>query len=130
MELLQKILTFSITPVLVSIFYFLSLSVYRKDKKLLQKDIDNIKTNLTNHVTGTEKKIDQLRIDMNAKFEKTDSKIDQLRTDMHTKTEKTDSKIDQLRTDMHTKIDSNFNNILTVLNLSKQNESTFKRNNK
>ena len=112
METLKYTLTLSITPVLVSIFYYLGKSVYRKDKKIFQNDIDNIKKSLNNHVTGTEKQIAQLRTDINAKFDKTDSKID------------------QLKIDMYTKIDSNFNNILTVLNLSKKNESDFKRNNK
>ena len=76
--------------------FFLGLAVYRKDKKILQNDIDNIKNNLNNHVTDTNKKIDDLRKDMKEQFNNTDSKID------------------QLRLEMHTKIDSNFTNILSV----------------
>ena len=119
MEALEKILNaWFVGPVWVSILFFLGLFVYRKDKKMLQNRMDNIESHLTNHVTGTEKQIAQLRTDMNAKFDKIDSKFD-----------KTDAKIDQLKTDMYTKIDSNFNNILTVLNsLSKKNESDSKRN--
>ena len=104
MELLKDILSIWIPAILAIAYIPLSLSLvaYRKDRKILQNDINNIKENLNNHVTDTNKKIDKLNEKLDEKFNKTDSKID------------------QLRTDMHTKIDSNFSNILTVLGLPKK----------
>ena len=145
MEILEKILNaLSIAPVWVSIFFFLGLAVYRKDRKILQNRMDSIESHLTNHVTGTEKQIAQLRIgtekqiaqlristekqiaqlriDINDKFDKIDDKFDKI----DNKFEKTDAKIDQLKTDMH----MHFNTIILAVSglTHKKNESNFKRN--
>ena len=69
----------------------------KKDNKISQNDIANIKENLTNHVTGTEKKIEKL----------TDS-LNQLSKDIN-------KEMNQLKDNMSAKIDSNFSNLITIL---------------
>ena len=66
--------------VLIIIFLSVNYSFERlgKDAKS-KKNINDIKENLSNHVTDTNKKIDKLDI----KIDRLDTKIDQLKTDMH-----------------------------------------------
>ena len=69
----------------------------KKDNKISQNDIANIKENLTNHVTDTDKKIDKL-----------DTKIDKLDAKLDTKIDKIDTKLDTNFNRLNQRLDQAF----------------------